>query len=335
MKQSDPMRGWVESFPDMLERAWDAGIPSPGFSLEPGRFLLIGGMGGSGMAGALGALCLEWKGIVAAAWRDPRLPGWLDSRDRFILSTYSGETREAIAMFREAVARDLPIRVVTSGGPVLASCREMGVPHFEVPQGLAPRASLPWLLAGVLRAAACVEDAEILSAIASLRAEIAGSVPERDPARIARVLDGRLVCLLPFGSAMEIVALRWRNQILENAKQGALLSPLPEMAHNELMGWSWLREAAVPVSFVILVEEWPLPSPWGDLLAALRDVAAERGFPIHLIPPASGKGLDRLLAQILLGDRISVELAELRGVAATPVEAIQRIRGAYGKEQRP
>jgi glucose/mannose-6-phosphate isomerase len=238
-------------------------------------------------------------------------------------------------MLRAAIARAVPTRVIASGGPILPVCSGAGVPVFQVPDGLAPRASLPWLLAGVLRATGGVDDLEIAAAIRALREEEAGSAPERDPVRIAEDLAGRIVCLLPFGSAMEIVALRWRNQILENAKQGSFVSPLPEMAHNEVMGWSWLREAAVPLCFVILVEEWPLPSPWDGLIAALQEEAAGEGFPVRLIPPRPEGGLAGLLAQVLLGDRVSVELSERRGVEATPVAAIQRLRGAYGKELRP
>ncbi len=68
---------------------------------------------------------------------------------------------------------------------------------------------------------------------------------------------------------MEVVALRWRNQILENAKQGSFVSPLPEMAHNEVMGWDWMRRAAVPVTFVLLLDPWPLPAPWEGLIRSI------------------------------------------------------------------
>lgn len=335
MNPHDPMRDWVSSFPEMLDQAWDTGLPSPAYPLDPGRILFLGGMGGSGMAGALAAIMLSMRGRPALTGREAVLPPWLDPSDRFILASYSGETVEAVAMLREAVSRKIPTRVVTSGGRVRAECQELTIPCFPVPVGLAPRASLPWLLAGVLRAAGGTEDREIAEASILLREELGNAAPERDPVAIARSLAGRLVCLLPFGGAMETVALRWRNQILENAKQAAVVSPLPEMAHNEVMGWPWLREAGIPLSFVILVEEWPLPGPWGGLIAALRAEASRNGFPVHLTPPAPGRGLGALLAQVLLGDRISVELATLRGVDAMPVDVIQRLRGAFGKEQRP
>jgi glucose/mannose-6-phosphate isomerase len=335
LSNRDPMRGWVSAFPEMLEEAWRVGIPSPSYPLDAGRSILLGGMGGSGMAGAIASVCLERRGSPAITCRDTALPKWLGSQDRFVLSSYSGQTQEALAMLREAIARAVPTRVIASGGPILSLCSEARVPVFKVPDGLAPRASLPWLLAGVLRATGGVDDLEIAAAIRALRDEQKSNAPERDPVRIAEDLAGRLVCLLPFGSAMEIVALRWRNQILENAKQGSFVSPLPEMAHNEVMGWSWLRDAAIPLSFVILVEEWPLPSPWGGLVEALKEEAAGQGFPVRLVPPGPEGGLAGLLEQVLLGDRVSVELSERRGVDATPVAAIQRLRGAYGKELRP
>ena len=286
------------------------------------------------MAGALASIAIGRSGVPVFTCREAALPPWLGESDRFVLTSYSGETGEAIAMLREAIARGISTRVIASGGTILSLCREAAIPFFPVPEGLAPRASLPWLLAGVLRAAGGVEEWEISEASAVLRTEINGCRADRDPVSIAGKLAGRLVCLLPFGGAMETVAIRWRNQFLENAKQGSFVSPLPEMAHNEVMGWSWLREASIPLSFVVLVEQWPLPEPWGRLIAALQDEAVRDGFPVHLIPPAPGRGLGALLAQVLLGDRISVELSDRRRVDATPVPAIHRLRSAFGKEQR-
>ncbi len=172
MTGADPMRGWIASFPEMLEEAWGTGLPSPAFPLEPGRLFLFGGMGGSGMAGALAAVCLEKRLWPALTCSDHRLPEWAGVQDRLVVTTYSGATQESLAMLREGLARGVPTRAVASGGPALALCREAGVPAFTVPAGLAPRASLPWLLAGVLRATGGVEDEEIAAAVRVLRAEM-------------------------------------------------------------------------------------------------------------------------------------------------------------------
>ncbi len=335
MSATDPMRGWVDSFPEMLAEAWGPKHAKPDFRLPEGRLLLLGGMGGSGMAGALAAARLEQEGRCAIWWRNPELPPWLGPGDGFILTSYSGETWEALAMLDEAMARGTPARVIGSGGRLLARAQAAGVPRFTAPGGLAPRASLPWLLAGVLRAAGGIDDDEIDGAIRLMREEKATPPAGREPGAIADALAGRIAVLLPLGPAMETVALRWRNQILENAKQAAFVSALPEMAHNEVMGWEHLRDAGTPVSFVLLTESAPSAPRRRALVDALREQADREGHPFLEIPaPAgTGKGFAPILSQVYLGDRVSVALADRRGVEATPVPAISRLRDATGKEQ--
>ncbi|MBM3288289.1 MAG: hypothetical protein FJY88_13230 [Candidatus Eisenbacteria bacterium] len=332
MSASDPMRRWVDAFPEMLEEGWAAPLPD-GYLLPPGRALLFGGMGGSGMAGALAAVLLEEEGTVALPWRNARLPRWLSPEDRFVLATYSGETWEARSMLEEALDRGIPTRVVASGGSVAARAIERGVPCFLVPGGLAPRASLPWLFAGVARAVRPDLLGEIAGVARSLRAERDAPPGGRHPDEIARSLHDRLPVLLPVGRAMEAVAFRWRNQILENAEQSCIVSPLPEMIHNEVMGWPWLARGGVPAAFVVLRGSGPLPEKEKRLLAALPGEAAALGLPFLEPPPAEAGGRGALLAEVFLGDRVSVELARMRGVDATPVALIERLRKAAAKEE--
>jgi hypothetical protein len=54
---------------------------------------------------------------------------------------------------------------------------------------------------------------------------------------------------------------------------------------------------------------------------------------VRRIAPHPVEGLAGLLADLYLADRVSVELADRRAVAATPVAAIERMRQAIGKWQ--
>jgi hypothetical protein len=142
----------------------------------------------------------------------------------------------------------------------------------------------------------------------------------------------RFVVFLPVGATMEVIAYRWRNQILENAEQACMISPIPEMGHNEVMGWSWLRDRDIPVSFFVLVERWPLGGRFMELLVALEEEAKRGGHPFEVIEPCGAQGFASVMAELYLADRVSVELAEDRGVAATPVPAISRLRAAIERE---
>jgi glucose/mannose-6-phosphate isomerase len=311
----------------MLEAAWAERVPA-GLPLAPGRAFLLGGMGGSGMAGAIGATVLQWDRRLAVAWNQPEPPGWLGTRDRAIIVSYSGNTWEATEMFEACLARSIPACVVSSGGRLGGRCRDRAVPLFAVPEGMQPRAALPWLLAGVLRAAAATTDETVASAIAALRSQRANPGRGRDPVELASEIEGRLAVFLPVGPVMEIVARRWRSQILENAKQSALVAPVPEACHNEIMGWRWLQEVEIPITFFVLTDSKRSAGIWESVARALEKEARHCDHRLRRIAPHPAGGLASLLADLFLADSVSVELADRRGVEATPVAAIERLRRA-------
>ncbi len=325
------MRGWVDAFAAMLREA--ARAPSPeGWRIEAGRSVLAAGMGGSGMAGLLASIHAQSKSQKVSAWRDPQLPAWVGSKEALLLISYSGETWEAEALLEQAIARSVPVRVIASGGRLAERAISERIPLFRVPEGLAPRASLPWLLVGALRALPEWDAAEAERAAAAVERDAGNPAAGRDAARIARDLEGRIPWILPVGSAMEAVALRWRSQILENAEMPCLVSPIPEMAHNEVMTWPSFRRLGLRPAFLVIAEGGPRDPRIAILLEALQAEAREAQHFFELIPPPEGSGLCAMLAQVQLGDRISVELAARLGVAATPVETIRRLRARCRKE---
>jgi glucose/mannose-6-phosphate isomerase len=332
MSARDPMRGLVAAFPEMLEEALAVPVPDR-FRLEGGRVILLGGMGGSGMAASLGSHLLQEAGRPSVSWRNARFPEWVGAEDRIVLVSYSGFTWEAVSMFEDALLRSAPLRAVTSGGTLAKRCEEEDVPCFRVPPGMPPRASLPWLCVGAARATGCVTDEQIEGAVGLLRRERDAPTAGRDPVRIARLLKDRCVVFVPIGPTMEMVAYRWRNQILENAEQACVVSPAPEMAHNEIMGWPWLKEARIPVTFLGLVERRPLDEKWECFLSGLDAEATCLGHKLEVLEPRGNETFDSILASIHLADRVSVELASLRGVAATPVAAIGRLKAAMERKE--
>ena len=55
--------------------------------------------------------------------------------------------------------------------------------------------------------------------------------------KIAQTINGKLPCIYS-SRIMGCIAYRWRCQIEENAKQMAFHHLLPEMNHNEIVGWT-------------------------------------------------------------------------------------------------
>ncbi|MCP4249681.1 MAG: bifunctional phosphoglucose/phosphomannose isomerase, partial [bacterium] len=146
----------------------------------------------------------------------------------------------------EALALELPVAVVAGGGALGDLADRENLPIVRVPLGLQPRAALGHLTGGVLRLLESVglagQQANPLKEAASVVDELWGD-GETGPGRqlamdLADGLAGRIPLIYGSSGLTAPVARRWKTQINENGKRPAFWSVLPELDHNEIVGWS-------------------------------------------------------------------------------------------------
>ena len=85
---------------------------------------------------------------------------------------------------------------------------------------------------------------------------------ENNPAKqqLAQSLHGAAPVLYGLGGWQAIVAHRWKCQINENAKTMAFAGALPEMNHNEILGWVKAREQGVSRWVTVVLEDGKEPA---------------------------------------------------------------------------
>jgi hypothetical protein len=119
-------------------------------------------------------------------------------------------------------------------------------------------------------------------------------------------------------------------QLAENAKTASHAHRLPEVFHNEILAWEdWA--AHLPPPLVLFLECAEERRPEGPPVAGVsrervEEELARSGLESVRVPAPAGGPLARALRQVVLGDAVSVLLAEQKGVAATPVEALERLK---------
>ena len=124
---------------------------------------------------------------------------------------------------------------------------------------------------------------------------------------------------------MNPVAYRWRCQIEENAKQLAFNHQIPEMNHNEIVGWTLPNKQMS----VILIRDCNEEAQINDRFEATKSVAWDKVESVECV--AEGKTpLARMMSMIILGDLVSIELAKLNDVDPTPVEVIENLKKELG-----
>lgn len=321
------MLHFLAELPEVAEAAFLRGKQAV-LPLARPRQVIVCGMGGSAISGdLLRTQLINDFGAPISVHRGDRLPAHADEHTLAIFMSYSGNTGETLSCLKAAIDRKIPSLVISSGGSATALAEAHGLPLVSIPGGCQPRAALGDLFFALLGVASLlpgVGTPQVEATVARLRALRSlyeeGVETARNPAKqLALELAGKTAFLVGANATTEAVALRWKCQINENAKQTVLYAVLPEMTHNDIVNLCAKSDGRL----ALLAFGDPLDSPF---------VMRQRAVAMEVIAPHVGlsrllmsKGdtlLERQLGAIYLGDYVSVYAAFLQGLDPTPVTAI-------------
>ncbi|HWD84573.1 MAG TPA: bifunctional phosphoglucose/phosphomannose isomerase [Solirubrobacteraceae bacterium] len=337
IRASDPT-GQVDDILAMPEHLRDAQWRVESAGLQPRESrggLVVAGMGGSSIGGALARAVLGDRAsrpIVLA--RGYALPSWTDPDTTVLCASYSGETEETLAAYEAAQALGARTVVVTTGGPLAEEARRDGVPVVPLPGGFQPRAAVAYLLVTALEVAtlcgageALHSEIDVAAAHAERLAERWGpESPETSAAKaLARGLHGTIPQIAGAGLTAP-VAYRWKTQINENAKLPAFAGELPELDHNEIVGWEQAGRLA-PFSAVFL-DDSDLHPRVRRRFELTRGLIASHGAQTFRIDTEGETRMERLISVLLLGDLMSLYLAVLIGVDPANIEVLTSLKTA-------
>jgi glucose/mannose-6-phosphate isomerase len=300
------------------------------------RAVVFCGMGGSGVAGdVVRTTYAERLGVPVLSVRGPELPAFCDDATLVVASSYSGGTAETLEAFDAAARRGCRLVAIAAGGALTERATRAGAPVVRVPGGLMPRAAFGFL---VLSAVGVVESAGLLPA---LGAEVAaatgeldavvetlvGSVPVavNEAKRVAVAIGSRFPVVWGEDGIASAAAARWKTQMNENAKVPATSSALPELDHNEVVGWA--ERTGERFAVVALRHEGERDDDAARFAPSL-EIASDAGARTEEVWARGSSALSRLLSLVAIGDHASIYLAMVRGVDPTPIDAIVRLKQA-------
>jgi glucose/mannose-6-phosphate isomerase len=122
-----------------------------------------------------------------------------------------------------------------------------------------------------------------------------------------------------------VAAARWKAQCNENAKVPAFWAALPELDHNELVGWSEGRGGGF--FLVALRHQGEHPEVAARFPLSI-EIARASGLEVDEVVAGGRSALARLIHLVLRGDLVSTYLGIARGVDPSPIEAIERLKRA-------
>jgi glucose/mannose-6-phosphate isomerase len=331
------MLGAVLAFPAHCRTAFDASRVLGGLPSADGVTAVVScGMGGSAVAGDVVRSVFRGRlGVPVEVNRSPVLPAYAGPHTLVVCSSYSGNTAETLASFREAIARGCRVLVITSGGTIADEAHAAGVPVVAVPGGFQPRAALGHLgfaCLGALEAVGLLPNltddvAEAIAGADAVLAACAPDVPAADnPAkRLAARIGDRTPVIWGAEGIGSVAAMRWKTQLNENAKIPAWWSSMSELDHNELVGWSASHgDRSIVIALRHEGEDPELPPRFPLSLEAAR----ASGALVDEVAATGTSSLAQLISLVAMGDVTSVYVALALGIDPTPVEVIERLKAA-------
>jgi glucose/mannose-6-phosphate isomerase len=297
--------------------------------------LVVAGMGGSAIGGDLALAVLgDRASRPILTVRDYALPPWITPEATVLCSSYSGNTEEALAVYEAAGALGTRRIVSTTGGRLAQLARADGVPVVPLPGGFQPRASVAYSLVVALEVAGLCGAGQRLHTeidVAAAHAErlVEEWGPDSPDHSLAKELAHELHGTVPqiAGAGLTApVAYRWKTQINECAKTPSFSHALPELDHNEIVGWEGASELG-RFSAVFLDDSDLHPRVRQRMELTRGLITAEAASTYRVESVGEGRA-ERLVSLILLGDLVSLYLAVLRGVDPGPVVLIERLKAA-------
>jgi glucose/mannose-6-phosphate isomerase len=300
--------------------------------------LVVAGMGGSAIGGALARAALgDHASRPIFVTRAYGLPPWTTPDTMVLCASYSGNTEETLACYESAGALGARRTVVTTGGRLAEMARADGVPVIPLPGGFQPRGAVAYMTVAALEVAAlCGAGPRLTSEIDVAASHTEQLVAEWGPdaaedslaKEIARSLLGTTPVIAGAGLTTPI-AYRWKTQINENAKQPCFANELPELDHNEIVGWEGAQDVGrFSAVFLDDSDAHPRVKARVELTERMIATTAVASFRLQTRGQTS---IERVISLVLLGDLVSIYLAALRGVDPGPVKALDDLKAALAK----
>ena len=216
--------------------------------------VVICGMGGSGIGGKMvSQLFADQASLPIVLVQSYEIPAFVNENTLVIGSSYSGNTEETLTAVKLANEKGATIVGVSSGGEMVQFCKDNNYDYIKLPGGNPPRSMLAFSAVQLIHilAVAGVIDTNAIESIAKCRHLLNDELItiKNEAKKLAKHLFKKQ-CMFYTDSDLEFVAIRARQQINENSKRLCWHHVIPEMNHNELVGWAGGDDSFAAVFFV-------------------------------------------------------------------------------------
>lgn len=323
----------IHKFPAQLNEALEIGAKATiNMHEDEIHEVYVAGLGGSGIgANFVADFVRDECPIPYTVGKGYSIPKYVNKNTLVILSSYSGNTEETLEAFELALKTGAKIVCISSGGTLISKAKELGLDYIQVPSGWpSPRACLGYTLVQqlfILHKLELISNKTIDQIRSAANLLQFDSEEIHDIAKKVAVQLNNRTPIIYTTDRMESVAVRFRQQINENAKMLCWHHTVPEMNHNELTGWAKKNDKYAVVYFRNKDDY-----KRNQVRIDINKKVIEKYTPNIIELWSKGSSLvEKAIYFVHLGDWVSWYLSELQGVDALEIKVIEYLKAELAK----
>ncbi len=294
--------------------------------------IVITGMGGAAITGdMIRSLCIDTAPFPVIINRSYTLPSFVNYKTLVLILSYSGDTEETVSAANHALERGARCIGITSGG-YISTIEDENFETVILNKGLSSRGALAFFFVSLWRIFQKLEvfnagDEELLNTgrFIQEQIDIFSNLDENEPAELAEDILDSLPVIYTSDGLLEPVNMRWRNQIQENAKTLAYGAIVPEMNHNEIVGWERTAHLMGKVSCIQLIDQND-HNRIKIRMSITETLIEPHAVTFRTIRSTGSTPLERMFYLILYGDFMSFYLAILSETDPAPITKIDLLK---------
>ena len=326
------MKDLISNFADHIS---DAINTIEGAALQaaerPIHNVLITGLGGSGIGGTIVAeLAAPTCTVPITVNKNYSIPAFVGENTLVIACSYSGNTEETLSATREALKRNAQVACITSGGELYDMAQSAKLNVLTMRGGNPPRSMFGFsfsYLTYLLSHYGLIELDVIKgleAAVNLINSEEASVLIEAE--QLASRLRGKTPIIYAISGSAGVAA-RWRQQLNENAKMLAWEAEIPEMNHNELVGWEGGTEQYAPV-FLRHHDDFDRNQ---KRIEIIKSIIGQKTNHINELWSKGNGPIEKTLYLVHFGDWVSYYLSEFNKVDIMDIKSIDLLKAELSK----
>ncbi len=298
---------------------------------KPFNHIVITGLGGSGIGGGIVKdLVYNTIKLPITLNKGYELPACVNENTLVIVSSFSGNTEETVICLEQALEVNASIYCITSGGQILETAKAKDLDYIQLPKARSPRGMLSYSITQIiyaLKAYGLLDTIDLdvqMNGVIKL-IETSSEDIQETAMELAKFFYKKLPVLYSV-DGFSGVCERFRQQINENSKMLCWHHIVPEMNHNELVGWVEKHE-----DIAVLFMRNSCDHKRNSIRIDLNKGIISGYSNTKEVSSLGDNHLERTFYWIHLGDWVSVFLSEMNNVDAIEVNVIDYLKSELGK----